>query len=68
MGGGVFVPGALKSKRGDISLTLHQRTALLTRVSNQETVAWLFPERLDLYHQDTGKKTYFCKSAEQTKL
>lgn len=68
MGWGVLVPGALKSNREKTFLTLHQGTALLTRVGNQETVAWLFPEWLDLYHQDTGKKHFFCKSVEQTKL
>lgn len=53
-------PWALKGNRGETFLTLHQRTALLTRVSNQETVAWLFPEWLDLYHQDRGKKHLFA--------
>lgn len=59
-GMGSVVPSVLKSNTGETFLTLHQRPAFLARVINQETVAWLFPEWLDLYHRKKNQKCLFA--------
>lgn len=65
MGWGLLVLRALKSSRGETFVTLHQRTAALSRVTLPGAAAQLFPEQLHLCHWDMGNREQsFCKSTE----